>query len=107
MRGAFLDFASLMLLARHLVTYMMKPIDIMEGALARKLRARPALKKRGLLIEMPVDGVVIRHQDGKVLGIWRWNGSAFCFFGPDDTTAQFEARTLMAASFYTSRIFLD
>ena len=79
----------------------------MEGALARRLRARPAIKKRGLSVTLCEQGGVTLSKGQEVLGVWHWKENSFRFSKAIDGVAEFEAQTLMDASFYTSHLFLE
>lgn len=89
------------------MTNVLQPVQIMEGALARKLRSRPAVGKRGLTIVLGERGGVRIVRGQEILGIWKWTGVNFGFTRSVDGPVEFVAETLMCASFYTSRAFLE
>ena len=84
-----------------------QPASIMEGALARRLRARPAIMKRGLSVSLGKTGGVIVARGQEIVGVWCWTGDFFRFSQSIDGPVEFEANTLMCASFYTSHLFLE
>ena len=86
---------------------VLQPVQIMEGALARKLRSRPAVGKRGLTIVIGEHGGVRVVRGQEILGTWKWTGNNFGFTRSVNGPVEFVTETLMGASFYTSRIFLE
>lgn len=85
---------------------MLKPIPIMEGALARKLRGRRDLKERGISVQRDAKSGVLLIRNGQVLGAWRWTGEVFKLATAPNEPAAFEAGTLMGAAAYTD-IFVE
>lgn len=84
---------------------MIKPVNILERALARQLRTRTKLAKQGFEIIASDQGVLILRQQ-RLEGIWRCDGDVLQFSRTEEfLQSEFEARTLMAATLYTLSVF--
>lgn len=83
---------------------MIKPVNILERALARQLRTRTKLAKQGFEIISSDQGVLILRQQ-RLEGIWRCDGDVLQFSRTEEFQSEFEARTLMAATLYTLSVF--
>lgn len=85
---------------------MFKPTPIMEGALARRLRALPSLRQQGLVVSLGTGGGVILSTIQGDIGAWRWTGCEFVFAYNDEVRGRYVAQTLAGAAAY-SMIVLD
>jgi hypothetical protein len=63
--------------------------------------------KRSTSVTLCEGGGVLILRDQEILGVWRWTGNFFRFSKTVDGPAEFEAQTLMGASFYTSHLLLE
>lgn len=74
----------------------MKPIPIMEAALARRLQSRADLRKLGIAVERLHSGGVQLSIGGTCLGAWHWRAKEFVF-EPDQSGHQVTAHTILGA----------
>ena len=84
----------------------MKPIFIMEAALARRLRFRADLYQLGIRVERSSAGGVILSKDGLCLGRWHWRPRAFTF-ELVGAGRPITAQTIMGAAAFTASILDD
>ena len=74
----------------------MKPIPIMEAALARRLRSRVDLRTLGIEIDRRNLGGVGLSIAGTLLGTWQWRAKEFVF-EPEGGGRHVKAHTILGA----------
>jgi hypothetical protein len=81
----------------------MKPIPIMEAALARRMRSRVDLRTLGIEVDRRNSGGVELSLAGTRLGTWHWRAKEFVF-EPEGGGRQISAHTLLGAVALTASI---
>lgn len=82
---------------------MFQPTQIMEAALARRLRAQ-LIRENAFTVVLGDTGGVTIYKANKILGIWRWTGNLFTFSRSVKGAVEATAQILMGASELTSKL---
>ncbi|MEQ1614337.1 MAG: hypothetical protein ABL904_16435 [Hyphomicrobiaceae bacterium] len=81
----------------------MKPIPIMEAALARRLKSRGDLRLLGITVERHQSGGVELASAGRRLGTWHWRAKEFVF-EPEGGGRHITAHTILGAVALTASL---